>query len=147
MMHHRDTLRRQHCVFTGTITGPSVQVLLDGESTHNFIQSRVAHHLGLTIDQSTSFPVLVGSGDHIQSEGMVHNVSLIIQGATFATDFYVLPLYGPEMVLGVAWLANLGLVITNYAASTFQFVQGPATICWARLSADSPQQTQLNSLR
>lgn len=36
--------------FMGTIMSPSVQVLLDGESTHKFIQSRVVHHLGLRLN-------------------------------------------------------------------------------------------------
>ncbi|TYH32064.1 hypothetical protein ES288_A01G221700v1 [Gossypium darwinii] len=133
--------------FMGTIQGHSVQILLDGGSTHNFIQSRVAQFLGLDIDPSASFPVLVGNGESIHSEGRVKNVNLHIQGTDIIADFYVLPLHGSDVVLGVDWLATLGPIITDYASSTFQFGTGSLQVTWQGLHGSGPKQIQLNSLR
>ncbi|XP_016681206.1 uncharacterized protein [Gossypium hirsutum] len=68
------------------------------------------------------FMVLVGSGESIHSEGRVKNVNLHIQCTNIVANFYVLPLHGSDVLLGVAWLATLSPVITDYASSTFQFV-------------------------
>lgn len=39
----------------------SVQILVDGGSSHNFMQTRVAKFMGLTITTSTQFSVIVGN--------------------------------------------------------------------------------------
>nr|GEX49229.1 Ty3/gypsy retrotransposon protein [Tanacetum cinerariifolium] len=49
----------------GSINGHSVVALIDGGSTHNFIQTRLAKHLGLTIQPSPHLQVTVGNGDTV----------------------------------------------------------------------------------
>ncbi|GJS74597.1 T-complex protein 1 subunit theta [Tanacetum coccineum] len=46
----------------GSINGTTVQVLLDGGSSDNFIQPRVAKHVSLPIEPSKTFRVMVRSG-------------------------------------------------------------------------------------
>ncbi|GJU68618.1 ty3-gypsy retrotransposon protein [Tanacetum coccineum] len=50
---------------TSSINGTQVHVLLDGGSSDNFIQPRVAKHVGLPIEPSKTFQVMVGSGADI----------------------------------------------------------------------------------
>ncbi|KAD3066393.1 hypothetical protein E3N88_34273 [Mikania micrantha] len=100
--------------FQGTVKGKSVQVLLDGGSTHCFVQTRVAHYLDFTIESIPPFSVLVGSGEKLPCSGLARQVELLIQDHSFKVDLYVLPLQGWDMVLGVSWLATLGPVLTNY---------------------------------
>ncbi|KAJ0524209.1 putative nucleotidyltransferase, Ribonuclease H [Helianthus annuus] len=94
--------------FTGLVQGKEVQVLLDGGSTHCFVQTRIANFLNLTIESIEPFSVLVGSGERLPCSGLAKAVELVIQGHSVVADFYVLPLQGWDIVLGVSWLATLG---------------------------------------
>ncbi|KAJ0079660.1 hypothetical protein Patl1_24342 [Pistacia atlantica] len=66
--------------------GMDVQVLIDGGSTHNFIQERVARYLNIPIVLSKHFKILSGNVDTLDCEGAV---------------------------LGVQWLELLGRVIMD----------------------------------
>ncbi|TYG57847.1 hypothetical protein ES288_D08G174900v1 [Gossypium darwinii] len=50
--------------FEGTVRGKQVQVLLDGGSTHNFVQTRMAKYLNLPITTSPGFSVLALSNKY-----------------------------------------------------------------------------------
>lgn len=52
---------------------------------------------------------------------MTRAVNLTIQGCTLTLDLYVLSMHGSDIVLGVSWLATLGLVVTDYSQRTFEF--------------------------
>lgn len=64
---------------------------------------------------------MVGSGQRLPCEGVVRQVTVLIQGCTIVEDLYVFPFQGADVVLGVAWLATLGRVITDYATREFEF--------------------------
>ncbi|GMI84821.1 hypothetical protein HRI_002151400 [Hibiscus trionum] len=131
----------------GEIMGKPVRILIDGGSTHNFVQSRVAKFLGLPISAAPHFRVMVGNGAKLPNEGCVRDLQLSVQGTAIKTDFYVLPLEGTEMVLGVAWMATLGPITMDFSTRQFQFRQGSQVHCWIGESPDSIQQVQLHSLR
>ncbi|KAJ0614111.1 putative retrotransposon gag domain, aspartic peptidase domain superfamily [Helianthus annuus] len=116
--------------FTGLIHGKEVQVLLDGGSTHCFVQTRIAKFLNLTIESIEPFSVLVGSGKRLPCSGLARAVEVVIQGQPIVADFYVLPLQGWDMVLGVSWLATLGPVITDYSTSIFEFSLNGQQVKW-----------------
>ncbi|KAD3067067.1 hypothetical protein E3N88_34947 [Mikania micrantha] len=129
--------------FTGLVKGKPVQVLLDGGSTHCFVQTRVAKFLNLVIESITPFSVLVGSGEQLPYSGIVKNVELTIQNSPITVDFYVLPLKGWDMVLGVSWLSQLAPVVTNYAKASFEFHSGDTLITWHREQKPIIQSPQL----
>jgi hypothetical protein len=103
--------------------------------------------LNLTIESITPFSVLVGSGERLPCSGIAKQVSLTIQSHCINVDFYVLPLKGWDMVLGVSWLATLGPVLTNYASSTFEFNLNGTTITWHGQATPSIHPIQFNGLR
>ena len=53
----------------GEINNKFLQILVDRGSSHNFIQTRVAKFLGLTITPSTQFSVIVGNGQNLKCVG------------------------------------------------------------------------------
>ncbi|XP_070026467.1 uncharacterized protein [Nicotiana sylvestris] len=133
--------------FTGQVSGSPVQVLVDGGSTHNFVQPRAAKHLQFQIEVIPSFVVMVGSGQRLHCEGVVRQVALLIQGTTLVEDMYVIPFHGADVVLRVAWLATLGRTVTDYAKREFEITLKGSKVLWHGNSPTDAHQIQLHSLR
>ena len=108
--------------FQGSVQHSSVSILVDSGSTHNFIQTRVAKHLGLPVHHAPQFSVMIGNEDKLQCDGICKDILVHIQGVCFMASFHVLPIQGAELVLGVQWLQDLGPVTINYQALTMQFM-------------------------
>ena len=49
----------------GRIGNQCVQILIDNGNTHNFIQERIVHQLGLPVTPSKQFKVYIGNGDFL----------------------------------------------------------------------------------
>ncbi|XP_019255164.1 PREDICTED: uncharacterized protein LOC109233755 [Nicotiana attenuata] len=132
--------------FTGQVNGTPVQVFVDGGSINNFIQPRAAKHLQLPIESVPIFSVMVG-GQRLPSNAVARQTNLVIQGHTLVEDLYILPFHGSDIVLGVAWLATLGPVITNYATREFGFTLNGSRTTWQGDCPTDTQVIQLHSLR
>lgn len=98
-----------------------VQLLIDSGSSHNFLQSRVAHELRLTTQSTKPLSVLVGNGETLICSKVAQKVVLHVQCHKFEVDFYLIDLSGSDVVLGVWWLQGLGLILTDYDKLTMQF--------------------------
>jgi len=90
-------------------------ILLDSESTHNFIDPRVAKATDSYIHPSNNFEVLVGNGGKIACKGTCRNVKLSMGQYILKSDMYVLPLGGCDIILGIQWLRTLGTIQWNFA--------------------------------
>ena len=112
----------------GRIHQSPVHVLVDGGSSLNFIQTQMAHTLGLAHSASPTLKVLVGNGEELLSTQVCKGVQLEIQGHISTIDLYVINLSGPDVVLGTPWLESLGPIIMDYAALTMQFNVGLDTV-------------------
>lgn len=133
--------------FTGQVSGAPVQILVDGGSTHNFVQPRAAKHLQLVIESVPKFAVMVGCGQQLPCEAVSRQVTLLIQGSTLVEDLYILPFHGANIVLGVAWLATLGPILTDYATRVFEFTLNGSRVSWQGDCPTDAQPIQLHSLR
>ncbi|KAJ0025213.1 hypothetical protein Pint_07710 [Pistacia integerrima] len=85
----------------GSIRGQLIEILVDGGSTHNFLQELVAIHLGLPIVSSSNFQVLIGNGDTLSCSGVCLGVALELDGHTFFVDLFVLSILEADMLLKV----------------------------------------------
>ncbi|GJX34452.1 retrotransposon-related protein [Tanacetum coccineum] len=107
------------------LRGPStlgdVHVLIDNGSTHNFIRPDVVEKMCLPIKSTKAFKVYIGSGESLLCESVCSSVTLHMQGVVMEVDLYVLPMQGPNVVLGIQWLQNLGKVTHDYAHQTMKF--------------------------
>jgi len=108
----------------GTLRNQRVVILLDFGSTHNFLDPAVLRRAHLPVDVGVTLKVRVANGATVASEGLCHSVSLKLQSHSFITDFYLIPLAGCDMVLGVAWLRTLGPVLWDFTLMTMEFGQG-----------------------
>nr|KYP37756.1 Retrotransposable element Tf2 [Cajanus cajan] len=104
--------------FKGSILGLPVSVLIDTGSSHNILQPRIAQHLHLPITPTPQFPVMVGNGSHIYCAGLCSQVPLSLHSHSFTIPFYLLPIQGADVVLGIEWLRTLGPIISDFSVPT-----------------------------
>ncbi|XP_061357641.1 uncharacterized protein LOC133301946 [Gastrolobium bilobum] len=140
--HSTSTLR-----VTGRISNATVQILVDGGSTHNFIQERLVKFLGLEIIPTQKFQVLVGNGERMGCLGMCPEVVMDIQGHSFCPDLYVLPIQGAEVVLGVQWLSEWGNITINYKQLVMRFEREGQPVEIQGEPTANMQPIQLNQFR
>lgn len=131
----------------GRIGNSPVNILVDGGSTHNFIQDRVAKKLGLPLQQADSFNVLVGNGEELPCCQLCHQIHVQIEPHLFLVDLYVLPLSGAELVLGVEWLKSLGPVLTDYNPLTLSFLHEGQVVQLQGVSKPGPKEASLHQLK
>ncbi|KAJ0048873.1 hypothetical protein Pint_16366 [Pistacia integerrima] len=112
---------------TSQLLHSHLQILIDSDSTHNFIQPCIADYLHLPVDIFVSFLVTVGNGDTIFCLGKCF-VQLNLSDHMFDFTLYVLPIYGVDVVLGVDWLHGLGPVTFDYSSMTLSFRQSTQII-------------------
>ncbi|KAH9649714.1 hypothetical protein KPL70_026087 [Citrus sinensis] len=112
----------------GEVGSHSFQVLIDSGSTHNFIKPAVAERLGLLIQPTANFRVYIGNGDFLVCKYVCPKVALTMQGTVFTLDLFVLPIEGPDVVLGKQWLQLLGRVSHDYSALSMEFYWNGAPV-------------------
>lgn len=106
----------------GRIAHHPIIILVDGGSTHNFVQQCLVESFGLLAQDTPTLRVLVGNGKEVQSSHVCRDVVVQVQGRVFMVDLHVLPLCGADVVLGVQWFKSLGPVLTNYNILTMKFI-------------------------
>ena len=109
--------------FTSLIPHLPVIVLIDSGSSHNILQPRIAHHLNLAISPSLPLSVMVGNGAFIKCQGICPLVDISLQNSTFTIPFYLLPIEGADVVLGVEWLSTLGSIQADFSIPSIQFTR------------------------
>ncbi|KAK1386342.1 hypothetical protein POM88_024077 [Heracleum sosnowskyi] len=83
----------------GSVNGKKLQILVDGGSSHNFLQARVANFLGLDITPTSKFSVIVGNGENLTCAGQCKQVSIEIQDKEVT-------LQGPQDSLGLGTIST-----------------------------------------
>ncbi|MCH90112.1 hypothetical protein A2U01_0011019, partial [Trifolium medium] len=107
---------------TGRISTHQVAILIDGGSTHNFIQERLVKSLGLKAQSTQALRVMVGNGNVIECHQLCVQIPVHVQNQVFTVDLHVLPLSGADVVFGVQWMKSLGPILTDYNDLTMKFI-------------------------
>ncbi|KAL5718323.1 hypothetical protein ACHQM5_011236 [Ranunculus cassubicifolius] len=107
----------------GKLKNKNVTLLIDGGSTHSFIDQALVSKHGLPVI-GNRFQVMVANRDTIECAGQCKALTTIIQGYPVTSDYYVLPVTACQMVLGVQWLETLGLIETDYSKLSMTFKVG-----------------------
>ncbi|KAL1213452.1 RNA-directed DNA polymerase-like protein [Cardamine amara subsp. amara] len=112
----------------GTIQGEPVIMLIDSGASHNFISQQVVNKLGLKIDKTKGYGVIMGSGMAVRGEGICRQAKLEMQGYTVSTSFLPLKLGNADIIMGVQWLETLGDVLVNWKEQRMRFSQGKVMV-------------------
>lgn len=107
--------------FYATLHGLKVTVLIDTGSTYNILQPRIASHLNIPSTPIPNFSVMVGNGSHIHCADLCRDVPLTLQRNMFHAPFYLFPIEGADVVLGMAWLRNLGTITADFSVPYISF--------------------------
>ena len=75
--------------------------MVDSGSSHNFLDYTVAKRLSSELLVIEGFQVTVVNGDVVMAQEVCKGLKWELQGLTLQTDFYVLPLQGCDIVLGI----------------------------------------------
>ena len=85
----------------GKLKNKNVMVLIDGDSTHNFIDHAIVSKFGLPVIRDKKFEVMVANREKIECIGQCRGLTLTIQGYSVTADYYILPFAACQLVLGV----------------------------------------------
>jgi hypothetical protein len=105
----------------GVLHSQRVSILIDSGSTHNFLDPSLLSKVHLSVAAIPCLTVKIANGDSIQSFGKIDALTIRAQGHTITTTFYLIPLGGCDLVLGVEWLRTLGPVLWDFSLMTMQF--------------------------
>ncbi|XP_057775458.1 uncharacterized protein LOC130994433 [Salvia miltiorrhiza] len=131
----------------GTTLNQRFQVMIDNGSTHNFITPALAERLKLPLSPVPSFRVRIGNDDSIICQHVCHHTTINLQGTDFTLDLFVLPIKGPDVILGIQWLQELGRVLHDYSHGRMEFtwngqqvfLEGDPSLCSREISLSSLQ--------
>ena len=105
----------------GKLKNKNVMVLIDGGSTHNFIDHTIVSKFGLPVIRDKKFEVMVANREKIECTRQCRGLTLTIQGYSITADYYILPVAACQLVLGVQWLETLGPIEMDYKQLTMNF--------------------------
>ncbi|KAH6770738.1 hypothetical protein C2S52_015541 [Perilla frutescens var. hirtella] len=131
----------------GKIGNQRINSLIDSGSTHNFVQPEVAQKLKLLLESTARFHVYIGNGDSMLCSYKCPNVEIEFQGLKFNIDLFVLPIQGPELVLGVPWLQSLGKITQDFSQMTMEFKWKGKKAIIQGIASLSPRKVTFNQLQ
>ena len=70
----------------------------------------------------------MGTRDSIRGEGICKGITLYLQGIDIVEDFLPLGLGSSDIILGIQWLATLGMTHTNWKLQVMKFQLGNETV-------------------
>ena len=92
----------------GLLKQQPITVLIDTGSTNNFLNSKVAVHMNLPIENCNRFVVKVTNGRILKCDHRCPQVKLLLQDQEIIADFFLLPLDDYEVIFRIKWLMTLG---------------------------------------
>lgn len=97
----------------GEIKGDKVVMLVDSETTHNFIVKELLEKWKFKKETIEKYLVVIGNGEKVEWEGKCVGVVVQVQGMKINGDFLHMKLESMD-VNGVQWLRTLRDVIINW---------------------------------
>jgi hypothetical protein len=117
------------------ITMATLTTLVDSGSTHSFISMEAASRLHLLPIHRPGLRVKVVNDDQVACDGICKDTCFTIDDEEFMLDFFMIPLAGYDMVLGVHWLCTLGPILWDFTKARMSCWQDDHRVVWQGLPA------------
>ena len=88
-------------------------ITADLSHLHAIDGKRQSKSLHLPLTAVRPFRVYVGNRESLLCSHMSKDTRLVMQGMVFTIDLHILPIHGPDVILGMEWLESLGRVTTD----------------------------------
>lgn len=98
-----------------------VDILIDGGSSKNLINSQLCKDLNLTTLSQEPVVLQLPNGGTLISQEMCPDLKWIWNGVEFSSAAHVVDLSDRQIILGIEWLSQLGDVNCNYQEHAMQF--------------------------
>ena len=115
-MFGRNDFRAQGCRFSGQWVNPQ------------FYSNSYSSTFGPSYLSFSSFKRHCRQWGFLQCMGLCSQVPLHLDQTHFLVDFYLVPIYRVDLVLGVQWLADLGEVLFEYKKLYMKFTYHGAQV-------------------
>lgn len=132
--------------FKGILDGLYAIVLIDTGSTHNILQPRIEHHLKILTKPIPNFSVMVGNGSQLNCSGLCPHVPITLQNHLFYIPFYLLPIEGENVVIGMEWLCTLGPLFAYFSIPKIYLTHKEKKVTITGDPKTSPTQSTYNQL-
>ncbi|GJS32512.1 retrotransposon-related protein [Tanacetum coccineum] len=106
----------------GHVKKQVLHLLVDCGGTHNFLDLHAVKIMECNLSKICPLQVSVANREVMSSVYKCKNFGWSIQGQVFETDVMILPLGGCEIVLGIQWLATLGVIQFDFKNLVMDFV-------------------------
>jgi hypothetical protein len=93
-------------LFSGTVQGRSVTILVDSGSSCSFVSASLAVHLSGSSQLTNAPKVRIADGSLVPCSLGFRALQWEVQDMVFQSDFLVMPLPFYDMILGMDWLAS-----------------------------------------
>ncbi|RZR72110.1 hypothetical protein BHM03_00010355 [Ensete ventricosum] len=91
----------------GLLKQQPITILIDTESTNNFVNNNVIARMALHIEDYSRFDVKIADSQILKCDQRCPRVKLLRQDQEILADFFLLPLDDYEIVLNIKWLTTL----------------------------------------
>jgi len=98
-----------------------LSILIDPDSTHSFMDSKVAEKLKCVLKPASMAQVSVADGRLLGLNAKIDKFQWELRGTQLQADLMVITLRGCDMVLGAQWLETLGPITCDFKKSVMQF--------------------------
>lgn len=99
----------------------TILILVDSESSHNFLDIKLARELSLPVRGVKPLAVTVADGNQVRGAKKCKGFCWKMQGKQFCTDALLLPLSEYDLILGAQWLKSIKKITWDYEGKTLQF--------------------------
>lgn len=108
--------------------GLEVSVFIDCGATHNFIAMALVEKLGAPIAETSTFGVIVGNKKQLKGRGVCMKLILELQRLTIVEDYLPIPMQSSNLILGIKWLATLGVTRADWKQLTLSIEMGESMV-------------------
>ena len=92
----------------GKIQGVPILVLVDSGATHNFISHKLVKAMGWSVKATAPLHIKLGDGFKAKTQGECKRILIEIGQMQMNIDAMLFDLDGLDVVLGMAWLNEIG---------------------------------------
>ncbi|PKA54738.1 hypothetical protein AXF42_Ash000573 [Apostasia shenzhenica] len=105
----------------GELSGQGIHILIDSESTHNFVDPGVLKGAEGLCESVSNQLIKLAAGATLRTQHMVRGLKWKMCGIEFSADVMIILLGSYDIILGVQWLTTLGPILWNFQQLVMEF--------------------------